>query len=95
MPHLFFHFVARDEWVPDEAGHQCNDLPDAHRHAMRLISFVHLASPRVQDEKRWVIRIVDEYGRLALAVVVPRAPVRGRRQSDRQAYRGGADPTVS
>ena len=71
MSRFFFHFSADNDLVLDETGREFRNLQQAHAYAGHLISFACLASPRIRDDKRWVLRIVDEDGPLALAVTVP------------------------
>jgi hypothetical protein len=73
MPRYFFHFLSKDEFIPDYEGVVLANLNAAHRHAMRLVV---QTIPALADEdlRHWKIEIADERQYVALTVLFPVAP---------------------
>jgi hypothetical protein len=73
MPRYFFHFVSRDDFIPDYDGVILDDLRIAHRHAMRLVSQT-LPVLGDDDPRDWKIEIADERQFVLLTVIFPLRP---------------------
>jgi hypothetical protein len=73
MPRYFFHFVSKEDFIPDHDGMVLRDLKTAHLHAMRLVT---ATIPALGDEdlRTWKIEIADERQYTVLTVLFPVAP---------------------
>jgi hypothetical protein len=73
MPRYYFHFVSKDEFIPDYDGVVLEDLKVAHGHAMRLILQTVRAMPS-EDFRHWHVEVADESQFVALTVLFPAPP---------------------
>ena len=81
MPRYSFHFVSKEDFIPDYDGVVLeNLLKAAHGHAMRLVA---QTAPALRDEdlRHWTIEIADERQCIVLTVLFPVAPPPPPRQA--------------
>ena len=69
MPLYHFHFASLGgEQVADPEGVELDDLPAAHRHAMKLIRRTALFTSRRWNAREWSVQVVD--GRWSVLTVL-------------------------
>jgi hypothetical protein len=73
MPRYFFHFVSKDDFIPDYDGAVLSGLKAAHGHAVRLVAQT-LPILADEDPRHWKIEIADERQFVLLTVLFPAPP---------------------
>jgi hypothetical protein len=73
MPRYFFHFVSKEDFIPDYEGVALPNLKAAHQHAMRLVGHT-IAALADEDLRLWMIEIADERQCVVLTVLFPLTP---------------------
>jgi len=67
----YFHFVSRDDQIPDVEGVDLPNLRAAHRHALRLIHQTAPFIPDGPDWRGWRIEVACERTEKILTVLFP------------------------
>jgi hypothetical protein len=70
---IFFHFVSKEDFIPDYEGVALPNLKAAHQHAMRLVGHT-IAALADEDLRLWMIEIADERQCVVLTVLFPLTP---------------------
>jgi hypothetical protein len=70
----YFHFVSKDDEIPDVEGVDLPDLRAAHCHALRIIHQTAPFIPEGPDWRGWRIEVARERSENILTVLFPASP---------------------